>query len=236
MAENENVLEPNEIAEEPVQAEVGNDAPVEVTEAPAPEPSKGKKAKKDVKEWFRKKIVGLKRRPQNIALLFLAVTTVYFMLALFRISMAIDKVAGQKGVETTIGICIFVTTLLSLIVLVSFLNAFPKRKKPNIFFIVLVFLMIGAMIACDIVYYVQMVSIMNLEDYQANTAEVVEILSRIRTGQTYIIAHVVLLGISAVVFALLPVYSKLINKINTKVELESATENMKEGAIDIQED
>lgn len=235
MAENENVLKPGEIAEELVQAEVEKDAPVEVTEAPAPKPSKGK-ASKGVKEWFRKKIVGLKRSPQNVALLFLAVTTVYFMLALYRISMAIDKVAGQKGIETTIGICIFVTTLLSLLVLVSFLNAFPKRKKPNIFFIVLVFLMIGAMVACDIVYYVQMNDIMSLPDYQSTKKEVVEIISLITTGQTYIIVHVVLLGISAAVFALLPLYSKLINKINTKVELESATENMKEGAIDIQED
>lgn len=235
MAENENVLKPGEIAEEPVQAEVEKDAPVEVTETLAPKPSKGK-ASKGVKEWFRKKIVGLKRSPQNVALLFLAVTTVYFMLALYRISMAIDKVAGQKGIETTIGICIFVTTLLSLLVLVSFLNAFPKRKKPNIFFIVLVFLMIGAMVACDIVYYVQMNDIMSLPDYQSTKKEVVEIISLITTGQTYIIVHVVLLGISAVVFALLPLYSKLINKINTKVELESATENMKEGAIDIQED
>ena len=235
MAENENVLKPSEIAEEPVQAEVEKDAPVEVTEAPAPKPSKGKFSK-GAKEWFRKKIVGLKRSPQNIALMFLAVTTVYFLLALFRISMAIDKVADQKGIETTIGICIFVTTLLSLLVLVSFLNAFPKRKKPNIFFIVLVFLMIGAMIACDIAYYVQMNNIMSLPDYQSTKEKVLEILAKIRTGQTYIIVHVVLLGISALVFALLPLYSKLINKINTKVELESATENMKEGAIDIQED
>ena len=45
----------------------------------------------------------------------------------------------------------------------------------------------------------------------------------------------VLLGVSAVVFALLPVYKRLINKINTKVQLESATENM-QGSIDIQED
>ncbi len=234
MAENENVLKPENIAEQPMEeqpvASEAVDLPAEAA-VKQPTPPKGKSAKGDVKEWFRKKIVALKRKPQNITLLFLAVTTVYFMLALFKISQAVYEVYSQEGVETTIGICIFVTTLLSLLVLVSFLNSFPKRKKPNIFFIVLVFLMIGAMIACDIVYYVQMTDILNLPKLQG----AVETIAKVNIGQTYIIVHVVLLGVSAVMFALLPVYAKLINKINTKVELESASENM-HGAIDIQED
>ena len=228
MAENENVLKPDEVAAEPVTAE----APVEVTEAPAPQkPSKGKKANKGAKEWFRKKVVALKRKPQNIALLFLVISTVYFMLALFRISIAVYSVYTQQGIETTIGICIFVTTLLSLLVLVSFLNSFPKRKKPNIFFIVLVFLMIAAMIVCDIMFYVQMSQILALPDL----ANAKDTISKVTTGQTYVIVHVVLLGVSAIVFALLPAYRLLINKINTQVELESATEKM-HGDIDIQED
>lgn len=57
----------------------------------------------------------------------------------------------------------------------------------------------------------------------------------VEKAQPYILAHIVLLGVSAIVFALLPVYKRLINKIDTKVVLESATENM-QGAIDIQED
>ena len=228
MAENENVLKPDEVAAEPVAA----DTPVETTEGqPAPNPSKGKKPSKGVKEWFRKKIVALKRKPQNIALLFLAVSTVYFMLALFKISQAIYEVYTQEGVETSIGICIFITTLLSLLVLVSFLNSFPKRKKPNIFFIVLVGLMMGAMIACDIVFYVQMSDILALDALQGAT----ETISKVTTGQLYVIVHVALVGVSGVLFALLPAYKILINKINTNVELESATENM-HGAIDIQED
>ena len=228
MAENENVLKPDEVEAKPVMA----GTPVEAGEGqPAPKPSKGKKSSKGAKEWFRKKIVALKRRPQNIALLFLAVSTVYFMLALYKISIAVNEVYTQEGIETTIGICIFVTTLLSLLVLVSFLNSFPKRKKPNVFFIVLVFLMIGAMIGCDIAFYVQMSDILALPALQGAT----ETIELVTGGQTYVIVHVVLLGISAIVFALLPAYKILINKINTKVDLESATENM-HGAIDIQED
>ena len=236
MAENENVLKPENIAEQPVEEQPVVSEAVELpaeTAVKQPTPPKGKKGGA-VKEWFRKKTVALKRKPQNIALVFLAITTIYFMLALYKISQAVYEVYTLEGFESTIGICIFVTTLLSLLVLVSFLNSFPKRKKPNIFFIVLVFLMIGAMIACDIVYYVQMNGALDILVERLGNLDNA-MAKAILPGQTYIIVHVALLGVSAVVFALLPVYAKLINKINTKVELESATENMR-GAIDIQED
>ena len=226
MAENENVLKPEETEVLEEQVAQTAEAP-----APAPKPSKGKKIKAAVKEWFRKKTVALKRKPQTIALVVLAITTIFFMLSLFKLSNSIYKV-NTEDPNTTIGLCIFVTTLLSLLVLVSFLNSFPKRKKPNIFFIVLVFLMIGAMLACDIVYYLQMQGLnQRLLDKSA-----FDMAAATQVGQPYILAHIVLLGVSAIVFALLPAYKILINKINTKVELESATENMQEGAIDIQED
>ena len=91
--------------------------------------------------------------------------------------------------------------------------------------------MIGAMIVCDIMYYVQVENILALPELQDAT----KTIALVRPGQTYVLVHVILLGVSAVVFALLPAYRLLINKINTKVELESATENM-QGSIDIQED
>lgn len=228
MAENENVV----VEEVPVE-EVAAEKPLveEPVTEPAPVnegPTKGQKFLAAVKEWCRKRVVGLKRKPQTIALLFLAVTTIFFMLALYTVSQAVSKCANQPQTTAT-GICVFVTTLLSLLVLVSFLNAFPKRKKPSIFFIVLVFVMIAAMFACDIVYYLQ------ITDLLGALAPTDEMYQSASAGQPFMLAHMILLGISALVFALLPVYKKLINKINTKVVLESATENM-QGGIDIQED
>lgn len=192
------------------------------------EVSKGQKFKAGLKEWGRKRIVALKRSPQTIPLLIMVITTVYFMLTLFNYSRAINLLQQAKDYTYATGICIFITTLLSLLFLVSFLNAFPKRSKPNIFFIALVFIMIAAQIACDLVYYIQMNNC--LVAYEFNEQYDVVI-----SAQPYIIVHVVLLAVSAVVFALLPVYSKLIKKIDTSVKLESATENMR-GNIDIQED
>ena len=214
--------------EEPVVEEV---APVveeaaaeEVAVAAAPAKKGGFGAK--VKEWCRKQIVSLKRAPQKIALLVLAVTTIYFMLVLYPLSAALS--ACNQAVDAS-GICQFIVTLLSLLVLVSFLNAFPKRKKANIFFIVLVFVMIAGMIACDLVIYFETMA------YLADLSETSTSYATISPIHPLLIGHVVLLGVSALIFALLPVYAKLINKINTKVELESATENMR-GEIDIQED
>lgn len=191
---------------------------------PENKPSKVAKVWAAVKEWFRKRVVTLKIKPQLIPLVVLVITSVCFMLFLHGFSEAISKSFSEPTTKAT-GICIFISTLLSLLVLVSFLNAFPKRKKPNIFFIVLVFAMIAAMVACDVVYYVQMENCLKASGANPSISD----------AQPYIIAHVVLLGVSALVFALLPVYGRLIKKIDTSIKLDSATENMS-GKIDIEED
>ncbi len=194
-------------------------------ETPQPEvkPSAGGKALSAVKEWFRKKVVALKVKPQIIPLIVLALTTVCFMLFLYKFSGSIAASFNDARTKAT-GICIFISTLLSLLVLVSFLNAFP-----NIFFIVLVFAMLAGILACDIVYYVQMENCIEFNGVGSSLSLKVE------PGQPYMIAHIVLLCVSAVVFALLPVYGRLIKKINTSKKLESATETMS-GGIDIEEE
>lgn len=197
--------------------------------ASQPQLTKGQKFLAGIKEWFRKQIVGLKRKPQNVAMFFLLATSVYFMFILFNVSQAINASNADPNTPAT-GICMFVTTLLSLLVLVSFLNAFPKRKKPNLAFIILVFAMIAGMIATDLVYYVQMNNCMS---GVANPAESA-MYAAVSYAQPYIMAHIVLLIVSAVVFALLPVYSRLIRMIDTSVKVTSATENMK-GEIDIED-
>ena len=190
-------------------------------------PSKGKKFLAALKEWWRKRIVALKVRPQKIPLWIMVITTVYFMLILYSLSWAVEK---NYTDTTASGICVFITTLVSLLFIVSYLNAFPKRKKANIFFIVLVFVMIAGQIACDLAYYFQMDKA--IDGMVNHTSDAYKSATR---GQPLIIGHVVLLGLSAIAFALLPVYSKLIKKINTSIKVDSATEHMGE-KIDIAED
>lgn len=196
---------------------------------PENKPSKGSKFSASLKEWCRKRIVALKVKPQTIPLIVMVITTVYFMLILFSVSKAVQFAATDSHTAAT-GICTFITTLLSLLYIVSFLNSFPKRKKPNIFFIVLVGVMIAGQLACDLVYYFQMDACIESITNKGSDMDVA-----CRAAQPYIIGHIVLLALSAVVFALLPVYAKLIRKIDTSVKLESATEHM-QGEIDIEED
>ena len=198
------------------------DQPETQPEKQPEQPSKGNKFSAGLKEWCRKKVVALKVKPQIIPLIVMVITTVYFMLILFNMSQAVQKAAVATSAT---GICTFITTLLSLLYLVSFLNAFPKRKKPNIIFIVIVGLMIAGQLACDLVYYLQMSDCI---------AQKPDLAADIEPAQPLVMGHIVLLGISSVVFALLPVYAKLIRKIDTSVKLESATENMK-GNIDIED-
>ena len=200
-----------------------------VQNQPATTPSGGAKFLAAVKEWFRKKIVALKVKPQIIPLVVLVATSVLFMLALSKIGAAIQSSFTMDETKAT-GICVFITTLLSLLVLVSFLNAFPKRKKPNIFFIVLVGVMLAGMFACDLVYYLEMKDGIDA----ALALEAQSIVDSIDPAQPLVLAHMIMLGVSGVIFALLPGYSRLIRMINTSVKLESATESMS-GKIDIED-
>lgn len=226
-------------AEEPAAAEEVAAATEEVpTEESAPKSDSGKPGVgAKVKEWFRKQIVSLKKAPQRIPMLFLLIASLCYMLILFNYSKTINQSVRAKELSAT-GLCVFIVTLLSLLVLVSYLNAFPKRKKVNWFFIGLVIAMVAAMVACDILVYVQLNNNANaviktgqeLGKDLYNTSN----YDPLRASFKHTILHLVFLGIFAIVFACLPLIKMGLNKINTKKVVESAASNMKE-EIDLQE-
>lgn len=201
MTENENVLENENVVENEVQPEPKND-----------KPSKGKDIGAAVKEWFRKRVVALKRSTHNIPLLFTVLVTMLWLVWLFTFSKSIYLTSSA----TWTGMAVFANTMLSILIVPLFLNAFPKRKKPNIVFIVLLFVFMVAIVLCDVLYYVQE------SNYLANQSQ--DFLNKnpcLNQSLTLAIAHIVLVGVSAVLLATLPLYKKLIMKINTKKVLES---------------
>lgn len=105
-----------------------------------------------VKEFVRKRLVGLKRKPQIIAMLVLGVGFVYYSLNLTHVSNTTAYIQG-----TGMGLSGFVVMLFSVLSLVCFLNAFPHRKKVNIPMLVLMFLMLGSIIFCD-TYYISKIN------------------------------------------------------------------------------
>lgn len=226
MAENENlIVENNEV----------------VTEQPQPTPpaaeNDGFGAK--VKEFFRKRAVSIKRKPQNIALFYLAIVSIYNLITLTSFSNAV--ITNAMKVEW-IGLMVFVTTLFSILILVSYLNAFPKLKQHdskvvvtmteggvklhvNLLMVAVVLLMAIAMIVCDIVYYNLMhpfyqTEFVNKFDNDGVSLAYGEAGKLINSTFGLSIAHIILLGIFLVLFLTLPLYRKLIMMINTSKVVE----------------
>lgn len=202
MAENEIVVE-NEVTEQP--------------EAPQKK-SSGFGAK--VKEWFRKLTVKLKRKTQIIPLVVILITSLVYLCTIGTYAQVIETNSGIPN----LGIAMFVNTLMSILVLPIFLNAFPKRKKPNIIYIVLVFVVLALLIGMDLMYYLNTKHFISEELGKFNgllTEE--QLLTQypyIPKAYTQLIVHMVFVGVSIVVFAFLPLYKKGINKINTRKNLE----------------
>ena len=177
---------------------------------------------KGLKESFRKLLVSLKRRPHMIALLVFALAFLVYSLNLMNISDTTAKIQG-KGM----GLCGFATMLFSLLSLLCFLNAFPHRKKVNVPMLVLAFLMIGVILFCDNYY---LAAITNALTRAQNPIVIGETTQYIAVAQRTLARHRVVLIVGVVLTALLPVYSKLLRKINTSVSVE---DNGKLDAIDI---
>lgn len=165
-----------------------------------------------IKESFRKFLVSLKRNPQNIPLVMLLVTFLYYSLNLTDMSDTTAKIQG-----TGMGLAQFCIILFSLLSLVCLLNAFPRRKKPNIPMIVLMFVMLAIIIFCDIHYtnaiYAALTRAESPIVLSTATAYIADAYNMLNT-------HIVMMVISAALVALLPVYSKLLKKIKTSIAVE----------------
>ena len=160
-------------------------------------------------EFLRRFFVALKRKPSTIALVVLLVAFFQYSLNLTHISDTTAKIQGPG-----MGLCGFATMLLSMLSLVCFLNAFPRRKKPVIPMVVLMFVMLAVIFFCD-THYANLI-------YIAVTRAENPIQKTAYMEQAYSVlwVHKWLVAAGAGLTALLPVYSKLLRKINTSVTVE----------------
>ena len=173
------------------------------------------------KEWGRKQIVNLKRRPSNIAFLFLIITSLIFILSLMPTSEAVYR---KTTVSTWSGVCLFGGTLFSILIFVSYMNSFPKRKKPNIPMLCVTGLFVALLFLFDIVFYVEMSGIIGATDTQPCYQTTLNVL----------LTHMVFLALTVVLMATMPLYKKALLKINTRKEVESTVNEMK-GTIDLED-
>lgn len=186
--------------------------------------AKDRTAKKQggIKEIIRKSMVSLKRSPQNIPLVALLAAFFIYSLNLSSIANTTARINGAN-----MGQCEFAAMLFSILAFVVFLRTFRKRKKANKVMLGLLFFMLALLVCVDAVYISRIVDATT----RAENTIVIDAQSQyIATAKTVVTLHVVFIGITAVLLALLPIYGKAIKKINTSIEVEGNT-NM--AAIDI---
>ena len=174
------------------------------------------------KERWRKFLVAIKRRPQMIPLAVLVVAFVFYSLNLMHISDTTARIQGAG-----MGLAGFATMLFSMLGFMCYLNAFPYRKKPNIPMVVLMFVMVGIVIFADVYYSSAILAAVKRAD---NPIVLTDATSYIVSAYNNLRIHIVILVVAVVLVLLLPVYSKLLRKIKTSVEVE---DNGSMEAIDI---
>ncbi len=174
------------------------------------------KKKGGVKEFFRKKIVTLKRKPQIIPMLVLAAGFLVYSLNLTHVSDTTAKIqlAGM-------GLSGFCTMLFSMLSFVCFLNAYPHRKKTNIPMLVLMFVMLGILIVCDTFYMGQITKAITRADHpivvDAGTAYITQAYDMLGV-------HRIIIAVGAALTLLVPVLRRLLRKIDTSLPVEEGME------------
>ena len=177
-----------------------------------------------IRELIRKFLVNLKRNPQFIPL---AMAMAAFIFYSFNLTAVSDTTAKIQGAG--MGLSQFCIMLFSLLSLVCMLNAFPRRQKANIPMVVLMYLMFGVIAFCDW-HYGNMV--MNALTRAESPIVLNDATRYIATAYNMLNTHMILIAVTAALVALLPVYSKLIRKINTSIAVE---DNGSMAAIEINE-
>ena len=178
-----------------------------------------------LKEFWRKRLVALKRKPHMIPLAVMALAFLYYSLNLTHISDTTARIQGQG-----MGLAGFATMLLSMLSLVCFLNAFPHRKKVNIPMLALMLIMVGIIIYCDMYYGERITDAITREENRIDPTGPNAFIS---AAATVLVVHQVILYVGLVLLALLPVYGKALKKINTNIDV---ADNGGMGKIDITED
>ena len=168
-----------------------------------------KKKNGGMKEFIRKMIVSLKRKPQTIPLLVLAAAFVYYSLNLTHVSDTTAKIQLPG-----MGLSGFCTMLFSLLSFVCFINAYPHRKKTNIPMLVLMFVMLGILMVCDTYYGMRISEAITRADHPI---VIDDSTAYIPAAQKMLLVHRALVAIGAVLTLLVPALRKALRRIDTSL-------------------
>ena len=165
------------------------------------------KKNKGFKESWRKFIVSLKKRPHNIPLCMMVIAFIVY-------SFNLTKISNTTAVvnQTYMGLCEFVIMLFSVLAFVCFLNAYPKRQKPIVPMVILLYVLEIIILIADVVYISKINA--GLQTIQINASR-----QFIPQAKSMLTVHIVSVVISIILITLIPVIGKALNKIDTSVAL-----------------
>ena len=165
------------------------------------------KRNKGLKESWRKFIVSLKKRPHNIPMCMMVIAFVVY-------SFNLTKISNTTAVinRPMMGLCEFVIMLFSILAFVAFLNAYPKRQKPILPMVILLYILQLAIIFADYTYLTRINE--GLSSIQITAAR-----QFIPQAQSMLTVHIILVILTVVLIALIPVLGKLLNRIDTSVAI-----------------
>lgn len=168
--------------------------------------------RKGIKELIRKFFVSLKRSPQNIPLVSLLAAFIVYSLNLTSVANTTARINSSN-----MGQCEFAAMLFSILAFVCFLRSFPKRQKPNAVMLGVLYGMMAVMIIADSVYYTR---IMQAVTRETDPIKITVDTAYIAIALNIVQAHIILIAVTAVLLAALPLYTKALRKINTSINVE----------------
>ena len=166
------------------------------------------KQKKGFKEFWRKFIVSLKKRTNRIPQFVMVLAFVFYSVSLSNISNTTAYVN-----KAPMGLCSFVTMLLSVLAFVSSLRAFVPRQKTNIFMAIVMYVMEVVIAGSDVWYFLKVQEGLSSTQYSPTATAIIEKASAV------VIVHCILIGVTILLFVLVPVLKKLLMKIDTSIDL-----------------
>lgn len=168
-----------------------------------------------MKEFLRKTIVSLKRKPQTIPLLVLAGAFLLYSLNLTHVSDTTAKIQLPG-----MGLSGFCTMLFSLLSFVCFINAYPHRKKTNIPMLVLMFGMLLILMFCDTYYAGRIQEAITRADHPIIVDDSTAYIPK---AYQVLMAHRVIVACGALLTLLVPVLRKALRRIDTSLPMEESS-------------
>ncbi len=160
-----------------------------------------------IKEFFRKKLVALKRKPEILPLLAIIIACMVYTFKLSNYSNA-----SIYATDFWVAILVFTTTLFSMLAIFTYISVHTRKGTNYVMFalcmIILVFLLVSDVLSYgSISRRIAEIKAAGAEDRPALTQALTDLRN-----------HVISLGIAILLCVLKPVYGKMLNKINTAVK------------------